>query len=251
MSNKLSADSSAPPSVRSKLAIPVLILILAFFGYGLFERSRLIAAQQREKDATKLIMDTIKGNTMSSEVKDWRVMFVPDQPDTAVRVGTIYFPHEGEGPDYTKKVVDLLKTCEKCELVFITEGPFVRKSGGGMFGGAPSKEEKAPEAKKELELLDLEVIRKEFPKLEIQNADIVTKASNRKSQAPEGEKEASKEGEKATSDAPKEASRADEKPAEGSNAEPAKEESPKESGAEAKSQPESPTETKPAEKKNP
>lgn len=246
MSTKPATDLTAPPSKRSKLALPLLILILAFFGYGFFERTRLIAAQEREKEATKVIMETIKGNTMSSEAKDWRVMFVPDQPDTAVRVGTIYFPHEGAGPNYTQKVVDLLRTCEKCELVFITEGPFVRKGGGGMFGGAPPKEEK-PQEKKEMELLDIEVIRKEFPNLQIQNADIIEKAKDSKTDSSEKSKEGSKTDAEPSKDSDKAESNAKEEPktdaaketpaaAEPSKTEPAKtepsKEEPKQAGAE-------------------
>jgi hypothetical protein len=121
----------------------------------------------------------------------------------------------------------------------------VRKAGGGMFAAPPAKTEKSPEVKKDLELLDLEIVRKEFPTLQIQNADIITRAKNKKSQATSGKKETAKESKEASADPAKEVSKAAEEPKvepvkeEPAKTEQPKEESPKVNGAESSSEPKS------------
>jgi hypothetical protein len=232
MSSKPVADSpAAKPSALSKLAIPILILIVCFFGYGFYERTRLIAMQKQEQEAIKSIM-AIKGNTMNSDTKDWRVVFVPDQPDTAVRVGTIYFPHEGEGPEYTQKLVDLLNTCDMCEVLFISDGPFVRKGGGGMFGGPPPKKEEEVKPKQDLQLLDVAVIRQKFPKLQIHGEEVLAKARKPKSEGAESVKATDAAAEKTTVEAAKkEPEQPVEQPKEAVKEEPAKTEPSKEEPA--------------------
>lgn len=233
MADKLPAAAPPKSSARSLLAIVVLVAIAGFAGYGLFERSRLMAAQANEKKAIAFIRE-IKGATMESDSKDWRQLFVPDSPDMAVRVGTVTVPIMGEGPDYTKKVVEQLRTFDMCELLYLADAPMISTHSGGMGGGKPKpkEEEKDDGPKQPLEMLEVAEVRREFPKLKIVGEDTAAQSAVAKlkskdaaaSKEKEGGSEETKESsEKDASDKP--ADKPAESPAE-SPAEPAEKKDP-------------------------
>lgn len=186
MSEKPAAGAPPKSSARPLLSIVVLVLIAGFVGYGFYERTRLIAAQEQEKKAIAVIRE-IKGATMESDAKDWRQFFVPDQQEAAIRIGTVTVPIMGEGPDYTKKVVDQLRTFDMCEQLYLADGPLEHAERGGA-GGAPApkaevKEEDVPAPA--LELLEVAVIRKEFPQLKIVGEETAAKDAAAKLKAKE------------------------------------------------------------------
>jgi hypothetical protein len=186
MSQKPDAVTPAKSSARSMLAIVVLVAIVAFVGYGFFERSRLLTAQELEKKSIAIVKE-IKGVTMESDLKDWRQLFVPDQPEMAVRVGTVTVPIMGEGPDYTQKVVGLLQPLDLCEQLYLADVPVERdpNSGGKAMGKPKPKVEvkKDDGPKGPIELLDVAVIRKEFPNLKVIGEETAAKNAEEKMKA--------------------------------------------------------------------
>lgn len=212
MSDSSSAAPAPAPSTRSRLALVLLLVILALFGYGFYERNRLIAAQQREQDAIKTIAE-IQGNVIEADEQDWRWIFVPDQPDTAKRIGIVYVPHKGPGPGYTEKVAGVLGAFENCTEVFLAAVPGERK--GRSMGGPPPAASKEEAPKKDLESLDLEALKSQFPKIKF-NPGAQAGSEEETQSKPDAAKEEKTEAEKPGKEDP-----ASEKPAE---KEPAKEE---------------------------
>lgn len=153
--------SPAKPRARSRAALFLLVLVVAFVGYGVYERFQLVAAQEAEKKAVEEVR-SLKGMTVESSSDDWRVVFVPDSPQLAKRVGGVFIPHEGVGPGYTDKVLDLLRIFGRCEDLNISSGPL----SGGMSSG-PAKKRILKPGETPPELLDVVAIKKAFPNLKI------------------------------------------------------------------------------------
>ena len=153
--------SPAKPRARSGGALLLLVLVLAFVGYGVYERFQLVAAQEAEKKAVEEVR-SLNGMTVESSSDDWRVVFVPDSPQLAKRVGGVFIPHEGVGPGYTDKVLNLLRIFGRCEDLSISSGPL----SGGMSSG-PAKKRILKPGETPPELLDVVAIKKAFPNLKI------------------------------------------------------------------------------------
>jgi hypothetical protein len=170
----MAADSSTPPrarsTFRSRIAIGLLVLIVGFIGYGFFERSRLFAEVKNERKAVEAIRD-LKGMAIESAVQDWRVIFVNDQPQIAMRVGGVYIPNEGAGPGYTDKVLEQLRALGGCKEIIISAGPV---SGAMRMGPTPKRVLKSGEIPPET--LDLAAIRKEFPHLKVSGEEHLIRA---------------------------------------------------------------------------
>lgn len=230
MSEKSSSSPpQSKPSSRSRAAVVLLLLIVGFAGYGVFERSRLLAAQQREQEAIKYFTES-NGATIEADSKDWRILFVPDQPDAAKRVGTVTIAHQGVGPEYTQKVVEQLGAFDYCGEVFISNGPLEKVGRDGR--PAPQKGPKIDPSK--LETLNVKVVREKFPKLVIHDPADAPKAEKAATAEPaHGEGRENPHGDQSSKDETnekpseaKEKAEAGKKPA-SQEADPKKEEEPK------------------------
>lgn len=162
MSDAKSASAPRAKSpARARISFLLLLLIIAFVSYGIFERSRLVAATESETKAIEVVR-ALNGMTVESNSQDWRVIFVPDSPQLAKRVGGIYVPSEGKGPGYTDKVIEQLRVFGMCDQIQISKGPV----SGAMRMGAVKKHVLKP-GETPPELLDIAAIRKEFPNLQV------------------------------------------------------------------------------------
>jgi hypothetical protein len=146
---------------RTRIALLLLLLILGLVVYGVYERFNLVAAQKNEAKASEAIR-ALHGMTVESNSQDWRILFVPDSPDLAKRVGGIYVPSEGTAPGYTDKVIEQLRVFEMCEQIQISQGAV---SGAMRMGSVKKRVLKPGETPPEL--LDIARIRKEFPRLTV------------------------------------------------------------------------------------
>lgn len=184
VSNASPSISSPPKSnARSKIALLLLLLVAAVIGYGVFERVRLLAAVQNERIAAQALRD-LKGMPVESSVQDWRVVFVPDQPQLAMRIGGIYVANEGNPPDYTKKLIEMLRAFECCKDLTISDGPL----SGAMRMGPSTKRVLQP-GETPPELLDLAAIRAEFPHLTIKGEEYLRPSYVEASEAPKNEEQ--------------------------------------------------------------
>lgn len=180
----------APPvksSARSRFALLILLLIFAFIGYGIYERIRLHADLENEKKAVEAVR-SLQGMTVESNSQDWRVVFVPDQPQLAKRVGGIYIPYEGKGPGYTNQVAEVLRALGMCEELNVSDGPV---SGGMRMGPAPKRVLKPGEIPPEK--LDLDALRKEFPRLKVLGDQLLAQQEKEADNQPTTEAEKPKE----------------------------------------------------------
>lgn len=152
---------SAKPRARSRMAIFVLFLMIGLIAFGGFERFRLVAAKENEQKAVEVVR-SLKGMTVESSTDDWRIVFVPDCPETAKRVGGVFIPHEAYEQGYTEKVIEQLRIFGRCEDLNISSGPL----SGGMSSG-PAKKRILKPGETPPEMLDIAAIKREFPHLKV------------------------------------------------------------------------------------
>jgi hypothetical protein len=188
MSEAPAANSvQVKPRARSRVAILLLLLILAFVGYGVFERFQLAAAQENEQRAVEVVR-SLKGMTVESSSDDWRIVFVPDSPHLAKRVGGLFIPNEGNGPGYTDKVMEQLRIFGRCEELNISSGPL----SGGMSSG-PARKRILKPGETPPELLDIAAIKKEFPHLKVTGEQYLVPGWEYAAETPAKEDEPKKE----------------------------------------------------------
>jgi hypothetical protein len=181
MVDEFVAAPAAKSSARGRIAVLLLVLILGFIGYGIFERLRLMAAVENERKAVQTLR-SLQGMPIESAMQDWRVIFVPDRPEIAMRVGGVYVSKEGAPPEYTKQIAGILRVFELCKEMNISAGPV---SGGLRMGPAPKRVLKPGEIPPEM--LDLSVIRTEFPHLKVNGEEYLIRTEDAAVESAPGE----------------------------------------------------------------
>jgi hypothetical protein len=112
----------AQPGLRSRISMVLLVIILLFFGYGIFERTRLVADLAKERAAVESLT-ALGGKTMEADTQDWRALFSPDRPEQGVRVGYVELPEVGPAPGYSQKVTEILQQLTFCQQVRVQQDP--------------------------------------------------------------------------------------------------------------------------------
>jgi hypothetical protein len=181
------------PSIRSRLSMVLLVLILVFFGYGIFARNRLVAELTNERAAIESIT-ALQGETMEADSTDWRAIFSPDKPEQGVRVGYVTLPEAGPAPGYQKKVTEILEKLPCCHQLYIVQTSSKQEpkkeeesqdkakvekpeEGSEKIQEPAKSEEKAPEPV--LESINIDELRKQFPNLVIYVVPAVPKGEAR------------------------------------------------------------------------
>jgi hypothetical protein len=182
----------AKPSIRSRLSMVLLVVILVFFGYGIFERNRLVAELTNERAAIESIT-ALKGETMEADSKDWRAIFSPDKPEQAIRIGYVTLPSSGPAPGYQKKVTEILEKLPCCQQLYVTQMPSKKEPQKKEESSDKPKEDKPSETPEKtdqpqseeksedasLEPIDIDELKKQFPGLVIYVVPYVTKGEAR------------------------------------------------------------------------